>query len=631
MRKLTTQLHLRAEDLDESASRDLHIAAGSLGGTEANLTILVIDDEPSSRRLIENSLEEEARVLQLFDIPAEGELDLTGIDVVVLDYKLPSRDGLVLLREIRELSEDTPVIFMTGYGDSEVARKAIDLGANEYVPKPFEPVVLRRVVNRLTRALDEEEREAVAITREQQAREFRATDQRGETFSGRLENFDARSAVVSVDRSGRFQEGDVISGATVLFGSSKIDFTTGKIEQVVSFKSVDQLTIRFTREWLVVDRGVEPFGGRFQCFHSEEGDRDREELPGNLRLAAIDLATIFREIHDDVTSFEVSLDRYSPKERMKVEEKFLRYAKGTMYQRLTEAVVQFEEASRVACSMGYQKLFKKFSRKLLYPHVLSSPFMSRIVERPIGIPGDFDMLGQILGKRFRGGSLFGRLINEWILSNPATDAYRHRVQILEDQTRRVVRNCRESGRSAKVLSMASGVAYEVQRYVQNPEDGCQVDFTLVDFSDETLAEARRQFEANGQPDGKEVSVAFEQSSVIELANNSRSSVARGSGWVPDGKYDVVYCAGLFDYLSDRMIVSVTRYLNNLVAKGGVLVVCNYTNQNPFAQFMGLVLDWELIYRSENQLEELMQKAVGEGNFQLTTDKHGVEAYGIADH
>ena len=35
--------------------------------------------------------------------------------------------------------------------------------------------------------------------------------------------------------------------------------------------------------------------------------------------------------------------------------------------------------------------------------------------------------------------------------------------------------------------------------------------------------------------------------------------------------------------------------------------------------------------SENHLEELMQKAVGEGNFQLTTDKHGVEAYGIADH
>ncbi len=630
MRKRRTQLHLRAEDYNEPASRGLLVSADPLGGDEANLTVLVIDDDPSLRRLIQNSLEEEAKVLQLFDLPAEGELDLTGIDVVVLDYILPSRDGLILLEEIRELSEDIPVIFMTGYGDSEVARKAIDLGANEYVPKPFEPVVLRRVVNRLTRAWNEEESGAVAITREQQAREFRGTDQRGETFAGRLEHFDARSAVVSVDGSGRFQEGDVISGANVLFGSSKIDFTTGKIEQVVSGKSADQLTIRFTREWLVADREGDPLSGVFQCFHSEEGDRDREELPGNLRLAAIDLATVFREIHDDVTSFEVSLDRYSPKERMKVEEKFLRYAKGAMYQRLTEAVVQFEEASRVACSMGYEKLFKKFSRKLLYPHVLSSPFMSRIVERPIGVPGDFDMLGQILGKRFRGGSLFGRLINEWILSNPATDAYRHRVQLLEDQTRRVVRNCSEAGRSAKVLSMASGVAYEVQRYVQNPEDGCQVDFTLVDFSDETLAEARRQFETLGEPVG-EVSVSFEQSSVIELANNSRSSVAAGSGWVPDGKYDVVYCAGLFDYLSDRMIVSVTRYLNTLVADGGVLVVCNYTTQNPFAHFMGLVLDWELIYRSENHLEDLMQKALGEGNFQLTTDKHGVEAYGIADH
>ena len=79
-----------------------------------------------------------------------------------------------------------------------------------------------------------------------------------------------------------------------------------------------------------------------------------------------------------------------------------------------------------------------------------------------------------------------------------------------------------------------------------------------------------------------------------------------------------------------MIVSVTRYLNTLVADGGVLVVSNYTTHNPFAHFMGLVLDWELIYRSENHFEGLMQKALGEGNFDLTTDKHGVEVYAIAN-
>ena len=346
--------------------------------------------------------------------------------------------------------------------------------------------------------------------------------------------------------------------------------------------------------------------------------------------AAIDLAAVFREIHDDVTAFEVSLDRYPPAERVKVEGKFLSYAKKTLYQRLTEAVIQFEEASELACSMGCEGAFQGFSRKLLYPHVLSSPFMSRIVERPIGVPGDFDMLGQILGTRFRGESLFGRLINEWILSNPATDAYRHRVRLLEDHTRAVVKDCSFSGRRAKVMSMASGVAYEVQRYMQNPEPECEVEFTLVDFSEDTLVEARNQFTGLGElPES--ASVSFEQSSVIELANSSRSGASTGGGWAPDGKYDVVYCAGLFDYLSDRMVISVTRYLDTLVADGGVLLVSNYTTQNPFAHFMGLVLDWELVYRSESHFDGLMRKALGQGNYQLKTDKNGVEVYGIAGH
>ncbi len=628
MRKVFEQMRFITDDLKNQGMRGLSIGPGSIDDELANLTVLVIDDDPSLGRLIERSMEDDARVLQWLDFPKEGELDLTGIDLVILDYVLPSRDGLLLLEEIRNVREDLPVIFMTGYGDGNIASQAIEIGASEYIAKPFEPVVLRRVVNRLVRAKSDTGRsEPLKLREEQRARVFQGNDQNGDFFEAKLEGFDARSAVVRVEGAGRFEVGDVLSAASVLFGSSKIDFTTGRVEQVIPDGDEEVLKVQLTREWLVVDRDEKKLESGYYCVHSEKGDRDRGELPGNLRLAAIDLAAVFREIHDDVTAFEVSLDRYAPGERVKVEEKFLGYAKETLYQRLTEAVIQFEGASELACSMGCDGAFQGFSRKLLYPHVLSSPFMSRIVERPIGVPGDFDMLGQILGARFRGESLFGRLINEWILSNPATDAYRHRVRLLEDQTRAVVKECSFSGRGAKVMSMASGVAYEVQRYVKNPESECEVEFTLVDFSEDTLAEAKNQFEGVGEI-SDDVSVSFEQSSVIELANSSRSGSSTGGGWSPDGKYDVVYCAGLFDYLSDRMVISVTRYLHTLVADGGVLVVSNYTTKNPFAHFMGLVLDWKLIYRSETHFDGLMQKAVGHGNYQLETDKNGVEVYGV---
>ena len=323
MRKVFEQMRFITDDLKNQGMRGLSIGPGSIDDELANLTVLVIDDDPSLGRLIERSMEDDARVLQWLDFPKEGELDLTGIDLVILDYVLPSRDGLLLLEEIRNVREDLPVIFMTGYGDGNIASKAIELGASEYIAKPFEPVVLRRVVNRLVRAKSDTGRsEPLKLRKEQRARVFQGNDQNGDFFEAKLEGFEPRSAVVRVEGAGRFEVGDVLSAVSVLFGSSKIDFTTGRVEQVIPDGDEEVLKVQLTREWLVVDRDEKKLESGYYCVHSEKGDRDRGELPGNLRLAAIDLAAVFREIHDDVTAFEVSLDRYSPGERVKVEEKF---------------------------------------------------------------------------------------------------------------------------------------------------------------------------------------------------------------------------------------------------------------------------------------------------------------------
>ena len=105
--------------------------------------VLVIDDDPSIGRIIDRSLRDEAKVLQVFEAPAEGEIDLTGVDLVFLDYKMPGRDGLEVLSEIRSIGDSVPVIFMTGFGGSEVAKAALEAGATEYLSKPFEPALLK--------------------------------------------------------------------------------------------------------------------------------------------------------------------------------------------------------------------------------------------------------------------------------------------------------------------------------------------------------------------------------------------------------------------------------------------------------------------------------------------------------
>lgn len=100
--------------------------------------ILVIDDEPPIRRLLRTSL-----VAQRFRI-AEAETARDGIDkvrsdrpdAVILDLGLPDEDGTAVIRELRAFSR-VPIIVLSSRGEERGKIEALDLGADDYVTKPF--------------------------------------------------------------------------------------------------------------------------------------------------------------------------------------------------------------------------------------------------------------------------------------------------------------------------------------------------------------------------------------------------------------------------------------------------------------------------------------------------------------
>ncbi|HWU38196.1 MAG TPA: response regulator, partial [Candidatus Acidoferrum sp.] len=102
--------------------------------------ILVVDDEESVRWALRKALE---RAHYRVDMASDGHAGLQaaeepGVDLVLLDVRLPGRDGLDVLREIRKRCPDLPVIMMTAYGTLQVAVEAMKLGAYDYIGKPFD-------------------------------------------------------------------------------------------------------------------------------------------------------------------------------------------------------------------------------------------------------------------------------------------------------------------------------------------------------------------------------------------------------------------------------------------------------------------------------------------------------------
>lgn len=104
----------------------------------APIRILVIDDEPQIRRFLEISLRAQGYVVELADSAAAGleALATHGADLVVLDMGLPDRDGLDVLRDIRQWSQ-VPVLMLTVRAHESEKVAALDAGANDYVTKPF--------------------------------------------------------------------------------------------------------------------------------------------------------------------------------------------------------------------------------------------------------------------------------------------------------------------------------------------------------------------------------------------------------------------------------------------------------------------------------------------------------------
>ena len=100
--------------------------------------VLVVDDDPNTLRFVRGALEEAGYAPLVTGAPNDlaGLLRAERPALVLLDLLLPGRDGLQLFEEIPELS-DQPVIFISGYGRDETVAKAFELGADDYIVKPF--------------------------------------------------------------------------------------------------------------------------------------------------------------------------------------------------------------------------------------------------------------------------------------------------------------------------------------------------------------------------------------------------------------------------------------------------------------------------------------------------------------
>lgn len=115
-------------------------------------TILMIDDDEELCAVLHDYLAGFGLTLEAAHLPSAGlaRLKAGGVDLVLLDVMLPEHDGFAVCRMIRDRGEILPIVMLTARGDVVDRVVGLELGADDYLPKPFEP---RELVARIRTVL----------------------------------------------------------------------------------------------------------------------------------------------------------------------------------------------------------------------------------------------------------------------------------------------------------------------------------------------------------------------------------------------------------------------------------------------------------------------------------------------
>ena len=264
-------------------------------------------------------------------------------------------------------------------------------------------------------------------------------------------------------------------------------------------------------------------------------------------------------------------------------------------------------------------LHRAFAQAAIHPLVLRAPFVHRTFSKPLGYAGDYEMVNQIVGDPRQGPTSYFQLVNFMFLQAGVAQAHRNRIDILYSRLESLAQQAVHAGRPMRVLNIGCGPAQEIQRLVLQSAHFDQLEFVLVDFSEETLAYTRERLESL-QHSGKQLHLRTQHESVNQLLKRS----AQAQVIEESDKFDFVYCAGLFDYLTDKVCARLVKYMALRTRAGGQILFTNVHSSNQERRWMEYFLEWHLIYRDENDVRRILP--VGLKDIEVFTDVTGVNLF-----
>lgn len=348
--------------------------------------------------------------------------------------------------------------------------------------------------------------------------------------------------------------------------------------------------------------------------------RSANQVQDPFKLVVADMVNMFSGLQHWMTGVDVGIRTTVTRSREELEKEIF---SSMQEQAVAEVMPSWERLESVAKEVSEAEvaLHKAYLRRELHPLVLCSPFIYRTYTKPLGYAGDYEMVNMMLRNPYEGSSAFAKLLNFALLHTEPVVAHRNRIDYLVEMLRQETRKRVRQGKT-RVFNLACGPAVEVGRFLRNHEESDLTEFDLLDFNLETLEFTRERLTEARMSVGRETQLRFFQRSVNQILRTA----AQGGGDEELDDYDIVYCAGLFDYLSQRVCQRLVELFCRMAKPGGLVIVTNVAATNPRRACMEYLMEWNLIHRSEDEMNDLIPQGIPVKRSEVKADATGVNLF-----
>jgi len=252
---------------------------------------------------------------------------------------------------------------------------------------------------------------------------------------------------------------------------------------------------------------------------------------------------------------------------------------------------------------------------------MTAPFMHRCLTKPLGYPGDFEVMRFLYERHFEGATLLGKAIHLGAVRTQGGQAVRNRKDMLKRLLTQAVAEHPAGSAPLRIVSVAAGPAQEIFEFLRDaPGDVPPVEIVLFDQDPGALTFIQRRLDRLAQT-GKlrHVRRILLQDSIRRLRDDPRIF---GEGM----RFDLIFSAGLFDYLTPRTAVKLIHNFHDNLAEGGRALIGNMTPINPCRWFLEHHLNWYLKYRDPTDLLEFGIQAAPTAKIDLLTEPTGINPF-----